>query len=341
MRKPLLACLLAAALFGAATPAAKVLLGGLGPLTLAGLLYLGAALATVPWALRGWAAFRHLDSRTLLRLGGAVLFGGVVAPVALLRGLSGAPAASVALWLNLEPVATTALAWALFREHVQRRTWLAAGLVCAAGVVLAAPSGFGLGAAGAWVGLACLCWGLDNNFTALIDRLTPAQTTFVKGAVAGAFNLGLGLALERHDAALGTVLGAGAVGLVSYGASLVLYIGAAQQLGASRSQLVFASAPFWGVLIAWGVLREPPSAVQGLAGALMLLALALLHGERHAHAHWHEPTVHTHAHRHDDGHHDHVHPGLPAGTWHSHEHAHGTLLHEHPHQPDLHHRHTH
>jgi drug/metabolite transporter (DMT)-like permease len=259
----------------------------------------------------------------------------------MLYGLTSAPAASVSLWLNLEPVATTALAWAFFREHVQPRTWLAAALVFAASVVLAAPAGLGLGAAGAWVGLACLCWGLDNNLTALIDRLTPAQTTFVKGLVAGTLNLILGLALEDRLAGMGTVLSALAVGLSSYGLSLVLYIGAAQQLGASRSQMIFASAPFWGVLLAWGVLLEPPTAVQGLAGVLMLLALAVLNSERHGHEHRHVPTTHTHAHRHDDGHHEHAHAGLSPSTWHSHEHTHGTMTHAHPHHPDLHHRHEH
>ena len=37
-----LLALLAAALFGASTPLAKLLLGAMGPTTLAGLLYLGA-----------------------------------------------------------------------------------------------------------------------------------------------------------------------------------------------------------------------------------------------------------------------------------------------------------
>ena len=41
---PALCCLLAAALVGASTPVARALLDALGPLTLAGLGYLGAAL---------------------------------------------------------------------------------------------------------------------------------------------------------------------------------------------------------------------------------------------------------------------------------------------------------
>ncbi len=67
-------------------------------------------------------------------------------------------------------------------------------------------------------------------------------------------------------------------------------------------------------------------------GSLMAGALALVYGERHAHAH--KAIRHSHWHRHDDGHHDHAHPGAEARGWHSHEH-------EHPHRPDLHHRHAH
>ena len=49
---PVAIALLSAALFGAATPASKWLLGELTPLQLAGLLYLGAALGVAPSLLR-------------------------------------------------------------------------------------------------------------------------------------------------------------------------------------------------------------------------------------------------------------------------------------------------
>src|SRR5262245_54293640 len=98
-------CLLAAMLFGVATPFSKVLLGAIPPITLAGLLYLGAAAAVMPFARRGTVTMPR-DSANAARLVGAVIAGGVVAPVLLLLGLSRAPAASVALWLNLEVVAT-------------------------------------------------------------------------------------------------------------------------------------------------------------------------------------------------------------------------------------------
>lgn len=342
MLTPVLWCLAAAALFGASTPAAKVLLGeDIGPFTLAGLLYLGAGLATLPFAFKGGSSARRRDTANLRRLLGAVVFGGVLGPVALMLGLRAAPSASVALLLNLETTATALLAWALFKEHLDARTWVANGLVVISGVALAAPEDFTMAPAAGLVVLACICWGLDNNFTAVIDGYTPEQTTVVKGLVAGGVNLGLGLSLEGGLPGGRALWAALAVGALAYGASVVLYIRGAQQLGATRSQMLFATAPFLGMLAAWGALGEPVLGVQIGAAVLMAGALALLLTGHHAHDHHHPATVHTHPHRHDDGHHDHRHPDLPDEVWHTHEHEHVPITHRHEHVPDLHHRHPH
>lgn len=347
---PILACLLAAALFGASTPLAKLLLAEFGPFTLAGLLYLGAALAVAPFALRGGDRALRARPRERWLLGGAILSGGLLGPVLLLAGLRLAPAGTVALWLNLETVATTALAWACFREHVDRRSLAALGLMGFGGVLLAGPGGWTLVPALLLVALACVCWGLDNNWTALIGGFTPAQTTLAKGVVAGSANLAIGLAFERPGPAVHAAHGwailalALAVGALAYGASIALYIRGAQQLGASRSQLLFSTAPFLGLVLSWLVLREPVLAAQLVAGGAMGVGVLLLAAVHHDHDHAHAALEHTHAHRHDDGHHDHAHAPGTAGDArreHVHPHRHGPLRHAHPHVPDLHHRHDH
>lgn len=337
---PIVWGLAAAALFGASTPIAKTLLATLSPWTLAGLLYVGAAAAVLPFAFRGGSPTRRRDAANLRRLAGAVLFGGVLGPVALLQGLTRAPAASVALWLNLETAATALFAWLVFREHLGRRGALANLAVVIAGAMLVGPAGADLTAAG-WVGLAALCWGLDNNLTALIDGYTPAQSTLAKGVAAGGCNLVIaGIVGEPAPDPAG-LAGGLALGGAAYGLSLLLYVRAAQQLGAARSQMVFATAPFVGVVVAWTLFGEPVRALQVAAAALMAAALWVLLRDAHGHLHVHEPVRHTHRHRHDDGHHDHAHPGLPPGAWHTHEHIHGRREHAHPHAPDLHHRHEH
>ena len=341
LTRPILAALLAALLFGASTPLSKALLSAVGPLTLAGLLYLGAAAGALPFAFRGGSPELRRDLRQRRLLAFAVVFGGGVAPVLLLLGLKAAPAASVSLWLNLEIVATAFLAWAFFHEDLDRRTLLAAGLVLAGGIVLAAPEGVAGWKAGALVAGACLGWGLDNNLTALVSGFTPAQTTVAKGLIAGTVNLALGLLLGQRLPGLPLVAAALGVGAVSYGCSIMLYIFGAQQLGATRSQLLFASSPFLGMLLAWTVFREHIQLGQLWAAPCIASGLFLMLTARHEHEHAHESLSHTHSHRHDDGHHTHVHPGLPAWVRHTHAHAHEPLVHTHSHLPDLHHRHRH
>jgi drug/metabolite transporter (DMT)-like permease len=191
------------------------------------------------------------------------------------------------------------------------------------------------------VALACFCWGLDNNLTALVSGFTPAQTTAIKGVCAGVVNLAIGLVREGGLPPAAAILGALLVGVFSYGFSIMLYISGAQQLGASRSQLLFSTSPFLGVLLAWFLFREPSTAAQLGAAGLMIAGIVLMLTARHEHEHTHEPMSHTHEHRHDDGHHTHVHPGLPAWVRHTHPHEHEPMTHTHAHAPDLHHRHGH
>ena len=340
---PLLLALLAALLFGASTPASKLLLGTLPPLHLAGLLYLGAAAGMLPVALRDRRRRprKPIDRRNLGRLAGSVVFGGIVGPVLVLLALRRSTSGSVALLLNLEIVATAVLGVALFREHLGRLGWggVAGGL--AAGALISAGSGWPGLRAGLLVAGACLAWGLDNHFTALIDALGPAEAAVWKGLVAGGTNLTLGLALEPAHPALGAVLGALVVGVFSFGLSIVLYVVAAQHLGATRAQAAFASAPFLGAGLSFVLLGEPLGWEHLVAAILLVAGVALLVLDRHEHAHVHPALEQVHRHRHDDGHHLHVHPGLAPSVRHTHVHRHEPLAHAHRHLPDLHHRHAH
>ena len=339
-----LLALSSAALFGISTPLSKDLLSGLRPTVLAGLLYLGAALFLAPAVIwrraRGEDSSLPPDRRNRLLLLGAVVFGGMLGPVLMLSGLALARAASVAMLLNLETVATAALAVLLFREQLGRWTWVGNLGVLAAGVALGLEGGRPALLGALLVAAAAVCWGLDNNFTALIDGIRPTESTFWKGLVAGMVNLGIGVAVWGARPELSWVW-AVLVGGFAYGVSIALYITSAQMLGAARSQMVFASAPVFGVLMAMVWLGESLSALQWGAAVTLGVSLALMFLDRHEHEHVHEPMLHTHSHRHDDGHHDHSHPGLPASYRHTHEHAHGRLVHRHPHWPDLHHRHRH
>ena len=349
-RRCLLFAITAAALFGAATPLSKLLLGALPPVQMAGLLYLGAALGLLPLILRRrrvrlpW----QYDRATQRRLAGAILFGGVLGPVLLLLGLQRAAAGSVSLWLNLEAVATALLGFLVFHDRLDRLGWLgAAGIVCAS-LLLSWGEGAAGWRAGVLVALASLCWGVDNHLTALIDGISPAESTLWKGLAAGTVNIALAVALERTVWPAAPVAGALAIGVLAYGASIVLYISAAQQMGATRSQLIFSSAPYFGLAMAVIFLGERLTWQQGVAGLIIAASVLLLTFERHGHNHEHATLTHDHAHDHEDAHHTHPHDGAHVGgkaagapLRHSHLHTHVTTVHSHPHLPDLHHRHEH
>ena len=198
-----------------------------------------------------------------------MLLGGVCGPLALLFGLRLAAAASVSLWLNLELVATAVLGHLLFRDQLGRFGWAAvAGTVLGAAVLSWGEGMAGL-QAGSLVALACVCWGLDNHLTALIDGVTPAECTFWKGLVAGAANLLIGVWAQPLTAPLPGVLEALLLGGVAYGVSVVLYIQAAQRMGATRAQLLFATAPFFGVALSLLLLGERLTLAQGVAALIL------------------------------------------------------------------------
>lgn len=343
----ILSALAAAALFGASTPLAKVLLGSMSPAVLAGLLYLGSGIGL--WAVR-LVRDRGLSVPALPASGwgsllGAIVCGGVLAPLLLMWGLARIPAADASLLLNLEAVLTAGLAWFVFHENADRRIVLGMALIVAGGAALAWPiHGFVRPAAGPGVlavSAACLCWALDNNLTRGVSSADPVFLAATKGLVAGLTNLGLALALHAAPPPLAPTIGALAVGFAGYGVSLVLFVLALRGLGSARTGAYFSTAPFFGAAIAVVLLHEATDAAFWIAAALMAAGVCLHLTEAHAHEHRHEHLSHAHSHRHDE-HHRHVH----AFDWdgeepHTHEHEHLPLTHSHAHYPDVHHRHRH
>ena len=341
-RRAIAYALLSAALFGASTPLAKIFVGSISPLALAGLLYLASGIGLGAWLLVRRPAMA-LAARDVPWLAGAIVAGGVVGPALLMYGLVRTSAASASLLLNLEAVLTAALAWIVFRENVDRRVFAGMAAIVAGGGVLSwqqAPNGAGV-AGPALIAGACLAWALDNNLTRRVSGGDAVVLAALKGLVAGAANLSLALAMGARLPAPGAIAAAGLVGLIGYGVSLVLFIMALRDLGTARTSAYFSIAPFFGAALALLVLGERPEPAFWLAAALMGAGVWLHVTERHEHEHMHEPMAHTHEHVHDP-HHRHSHePGWDGREPHTHPHEHGRLRHRHPHYPDLHHRHGH
>lgn len=351
LQKFALAALAAAALFGISTPFAKMLLGDLPAIGLAGLLYLGSGIGLLCVRLLRRAAGAGvppateapLTLRDLPWLAGAIASGGVIAPVLLLWGLRGTDASAGSLLLNLEGVLTTLIAALLFREAVTGRIWVATLLMAAGGVLLSwRPIGGGLPLQSLAIVGACLFWGLDNNLTRKVAASDPSAIAMIKGLAAGTFNTLLAVALGLTLPPAGTLAAALLLGFLSYGVSLVLFIHALRHLGSARATAHFSTAPFIGAGAAVLLLGEPVTMLFAAALVLMALATWLVLSEQHGHLHTHQALGHSHRHAHDS-HHQHQHGADDdAGDEpHAHRHEHAPLTHTHPHLPDLHHRHRH
>jgi len=334
--------LLSAVLFGAGTPVAKLLLGQVSPWLLAGLLYCGSGAGLLVVRLVRRAPSVRLRRREVVPLAGAILAGGVAAPVLLMLGLSRMPASGASLLLNSEGLLTALLAWFVFRENVDRR--IAAGMlaILVGAVVLTVPSGAELGTP--WPALAivgaCLAWALDNNLTRKVALTDATWLAALKGVVAGPINLALGFSLGAALPAATNVAAALTVGFFAYGVSLVLFIVAMRHLGTARAGAYYSIAPFFGAVLAVG-LGDPLTWQLIVATALMAVGVWLHLTERHEHPHTHPAVTHEHEHLHDEHHqHDHDRP-VPSGTRHSHPHTHRAVEHTHEHYPDTDHRHDH
>lgn len=340
-RRAIAYALLSAVLFGASTPLAKIFVGSVSPLGLAGLLYLGSGIGLAAWLLLRRRAVA-LAARDVPWLAGAIVAGGIVAPALLMYGLARTDAASASLLLNLEAVFTAGLAWVVFRENVDRRVFAGMAAIVAGGVALAWQTPDVRGLAGPLlIAGACLAWALDNNLTRRVSGGDAVVLAALKGLVAGAVNLALALAIGAGLPAPAALAGAGLLGLVGYGVSLVLFIMALRDLGTARTSAYFSIAPFFGAVLALLALGEHPAPAFWLAAVLMGAGVWLHVTERHEHEHVHEPTAHSHEHVHD-AHHQHEHArGWDGREPHTHLHEHGRLRHRHPHYPDLHHRHGH
>jgi drug/metabolite transporter (DMT)-like permease len=340
--------LIAAALFGASTPLAKILLGQTPPILLAALLYLGSGVGLAIWLilrrlLKGpQAREAALRANDLPWLGGAIFFGGIIAPVSLLIGLRLTPASSASLLLNLEGVFTATVAWFAFKENFDLRIALGMAAIIAGGVLLswAGKPEVAIPWGPIFIAGACLSWAIDNNLTRSVSSGDPIQIAAAKGLVAGTINLIIAFAAGASLPRVMALGGAAVLGFLSYGVSLVLFVLALRVIGTARTGAYFSVAPFIGAVLAIIVLRDKATVALGVAAGLMLIGVWLHLTESHEHEHQHEAMEHEHRHSHDEHHRHHDDPALLALT-HSHIHRHEKMRHRHPHYPDIHHRHQH
>ena len=333
--------ILAAALYALSVPVGKVLLDHAGAAMMAAFLYLGAGLGLALWGRivpdREASPITRQDIPYIL---GMILLD-IAAPILLMLGLQRTGSANASLLNNFEIVATSLIAWLLFREKLSRRLSFAIVLVTFASIVLGYEGSESLrfGAGSALVLAAACCWGLENNCTRMLSRWSSVQITTIKGIFSGLGSLIVAFCAGESLPDLRWIPAILLLGFVAYGLSINFYIKAQKELGAAKTSAWYSIAPFLGVVFGIVLLGERPDGRFFLGLLLMVLAtllmvfdtISLQHTHEHAHTHCHEhrhgDQLHTHEHTHIHAH-NHVH-GADETT---HDHQHSVIEnHDHPH----------
>ena len=267
--------ILAAALYAINSPFSKLLLEHVAPTMMAALLYLGAGIGMTLLGLVRKAAGmpsteEHLTRKDLPYTIGMILLD-IAAPIFLMIGLNHTTSANASLLNNFEIVATTVIALVIFKEAVSKRLWLAMGLITLSSMILSFEdmSSFHFSSGSVFVLLACVCWGFENNCTRMMSQSDPLEIVIIKG-----FGSGIGALLVAFWSgaqfptplfALLTLL----LGFVAYGLSIFFYVYAQRKLGAAKTSLYYAVAPFIGVALSLVIFRDLP-------GISFLFALVIM-----------------------------------------------------------------
>jgi len=369
--------LLSGLLFGIATPFSKILLFNLNSFQLSGLLYLGSGIVIIPKIIKkiinkynktnleninNSDNIKKVDknisfqknnifksfNKNILKIALIVLFGGILGPLFLMIGLSQTSASSTAIWLNMELVATAILGIILFKDHLDKYSFFGLLFTFIAGMVVSWGVGFGNFYSVIFIVLACFSWGVDNQLTSIVDGYSPEMITFIKGIFGGGVNFTIGILIAGQFIPLNLFLYGIILGIISYGLSIVLFVSSAQNLGATRSQILFSTAPFWGISFSILLIGEPLTLNLIVATLFLIAGIIITNNLVHKHKHHHASIEHIHLHSHDDNHHQHYHSSIDEielnkdkSKKHIHNHIHEEKEHNHKHFPDLHHKHNH
>lgn len=266
----------AAVLYAISTPIAKIVLDSLSPVFIASLLYLGAGfgMMMVGYIRKKYIItnYKQFTKEELPAIIGMIVLD-VIAPVLLMIGLSTSHPENVSLLNNFEIVATSLIAYFVFKEVIPARLRLAIVLVTIASILLSVEdfSAFTFSFGSILVILATVSWGLENNLTRQLSFFDPLKVVVIKGIFSGFTSLVIAfvLGVVEFDAVM--ILITLLLGFVAYGLSIFFYVTAQKELGAAKTSTFYAYAPFVGAILSLLIFLETPDITFYIAFALMAL----------------------------------------------------------------------
>jgi Permeases of the drug/metabolite transporter (DMT) superfamily len=308
-----------AALFYAINiPCSKLLLNNVAPTFMAAFLYLGAGLGVgIMYVFHAKKESRdERIGRENIPYTLAMVVLDIIAPILLMIGVKLGTAANASLLGNFEIVATTLIAFGLFREKVSARLWGAISLITVASIILSfsGEGSFSFSLGSVFVLGATVCWGLENNCTRKISGKSTYEIVTIKGLGSGTGSFIVAMILGESIPGISYIAIIMILGFVAYGLSIFTYIRAQKTLGAAKTSAYYAIAPFIGVVMSAVFLKERftilfiIALIIMIAGTVLIVRDTLIHSHKHAHTHLithtHDGSTHTHVIEHS---HDHVH----------------------------------
>lgn len=270
--------ILAAALYAINIPISKILLTQVSPIMMAAFLYLGAGLGLFIYQL----LTPQKENREPLTkddlpytIGMIVL--DIAAPILLMLGLQQTNSANASLLNNFEIVATSLIAFFIFKEAISKKLGFAIILVTIASIALSfeGKGSFDFNTGSLFVLGAASCWGLENNCTRMLSSKSSVQVTTIKGIFSGLGSWIVALVIGESFPALVSIFAVLVLGFISYGLSINFYIKAQKDLGAAKTSAYYAIAPFLGAAFGMLLLHERPG-VQFYVGLVIMIVATVL-----------------------------------------------------------------
>ncbi|WP_312651342.1 DMT family transporter [Aminipila sp.] len=274
--KSIFFAILAASTYAISSPISKLLLDHVQPTMMASLLYLGAGIGlSIVWLIQRVISKENIEknlNKNDLPYIIAMVVLDISAPIFLMVGLSRTTAANVSLLNNFEIVATSIIAMFIFKEIISKRLWLSISLMTVASMLLVAEEkdSFSFSWGSMYVIFACVCWGFENNCTRKLSFKNPLQVVIIKGIGSGTGALIIALILKETNVDLIYVLETLLLGFVAYGLSIYFYVYAQRELGAAKTSMYYAVAPFIGVILSLIIFREIPTKLFIIALTIMI-----------------------------------------------------------------------
>ena len=270
--------ILAAALYAINIPLSKILLQHVSPTMMAAFLYLGAGIGLFIYG-EITKEREHSESLTKAELPytiGMILLD-IAAPILLMLGLGSTNSANASLLNNFEIVATSCIAFLIFKETLSQKLTFAIILVTIASITLSfeGKGSFQFNTGSLLVLAASCCWGLENNCTRMLSSKSSVQITTIKGLFSGLGSLIVALIIGEKIPDVLWILAILLLGFVAYGLSINFYIKAQKHLGAAKTSAYYSISPFLGVFLGILLLKESPD-IQFYCGIIMMIAAMVL-----------------------------------------------------------------